>query len=289
MKLFSNVSKGLIFAVTSSFLWACSIVNSRYLLSHGEEPLNLTIWIGLAMVIPWLFLFRRHITAYKVLSLKFKLYLVGIGVASSIGINYLQALALANTSAVNFSFLYRTIVVFTIVFAYLFFKEAITMKKWFLTLLILTGSYLLTTGGQIIALTTGDIYTLLMAASAAFVANILIKHTVSRMHPDLSGSVISLVSAASLLLFGYLSGSLALPVNMFMILIGAAFSFTLTMARNRAYTFATASFVTMVFSITPVFVALLSYPLLGERLTPTELIGGAIIVASTFLVEKFKI
>ena len=289
MKLFSNVSKGLIFAVTSSFLWACSIVNSRYLLSHGEEPLNLTIWIGLAMVIPWLFLFRRHVTAYKVLSLKFKLYLVGIGVASSIGINYLQALALANTSAVNFSFLYRTIVVFTIVFAYLFFKEAITMKKWFLTLLILTGSYLLTTGGQIIALTTGDIYTLLMAASAAFVANILIKHTVSRMHPDLSGSVISLVSAASLLLFGYLSGSLALPVNMFMILIGAAFSFTLTMARNRAHTFATASFVTMVFSITPVFVALLSYPLLGERLTPTELIGGAIIVASTFLVEKFKI
>lgn len=289
MKLFSNVSKGLIFAVTSSFLWACSIVNSRYLLSHGEKPLNLTIWIGLVMVIPWLFLFRRHVTAYKALSPRFKLYLVGIGVASSIGINYLQALALANTSAVNFSFLYRTIVVFTIIFAYLFFKEAITMKKWFLTLLILTGSYLLTTGGQIIALTTGDMYTLLMAASAAFVANILIKHTVSRMHPDLSGSVISLVSAASLLLFGYVSGTLALPVNMFMILIGAAFSFTLTMARNRAYTFATASFVTMVFSITPVFVALLSYPLLGERLTPAELVGGAIIVASTFLVEKFKI
>lgn len=289
MKLFSNVSKGLIFAVTSSFLWACSIVNSRYLLSHGEKPLNLTIWIGLVMVIPWLFLFRRHVAAYKALSPRFKLYLVGIGVASSIGINYLQALALANTSAVNFSFLYRTIVVFTIIFAYLFFKEAITMKKWFLTLLILTGSYLLTTGGQIIALTPGDIYTLLMAASAAFVANILIKHTVSRMHPDLSGSVISLVSAASLLLFGYVSGTLALPVNMFMILIGAAFSFTLTMARNRAYTFATASFVTMVFSITPVFVALLSYPLLGERLTPAELVGGAIIVASTFLVEKFKI
>ena len=289
MKLFSNVSKGLIFAVTSSFLWACSIVNSRYLLSHGEKPLNLTIWIGLAMVIPWLFLFRRHVSAYKALSPKFKLYLVGIGVASSIGINYLQALALANTSAVNFSFLYRTIVVFTIIFAYLFFKEAITMKKWFLTLLILTGSYLLTTGGQIIALTTGDIYTLLMAASAAFVANILIKHTVSRMHPDLSGSVISLVSAASLVLFGYVSGTLALPVNMFMILIGAAFSFTLTMARNRAYTYATASFVTMIFSLTPVFVALLSYPLLGERLTPAELVGGAIIVASTFLVEKFKI
>lgn len=283
------MNKGLLFAVTSSFLWACSIVNSRYLLSHGEEPLNLTIWIGLAMVIPWLFLFKRHIKAYKALSTKFKLYLVGIGIASSIGINYLQALALANTSAVNFSFLYRTIVVFTIIFAYIFFKEAITMKKWFLTLLILTGSYLLTTGGQVISLTKGDIYTLLMAASAAFVANILIKHTVSRMHPDLSGSAISIVSAASLLIFGYLSGSLKLPINVLMILVGAAFSFTLTMARNRAYTFSTASFVTMIFSLTPVFVALLSFPLLGERLTPMEIMGGAIIVGSTFLVEKFKI
>lgn len=289
MKLFSKVNKGLLFAVTSSFLWACSIVNSRYLLSHGEEPLNLTIWIGLAMVIPWAFLFKKHIKAYKALSPKFKLYLVGIGIASSIGINYLQALALANTSAVNFSFLYRTIVVFTIIFAYIFFKEAITVKKWFLTLLILTGSYLLTTGGQVIALTKGDIYTLLMAASAALVANILIKHTVSRMHPDLSGSAISIVSAAALLIFGYLSGSLKLPVNILMILVGAAFSFTLTMARNRAYTFSTASFVTMIFSLTPVFVALLSYPLLGERLSPTEIVGGAIIVGSTFLVEKFKI
>ena len=283
------MNKGLLFAITSSFLWACSIVNSRYLLSHGEEPLNLTIWIGLAMVIPWLFLFKRHIKAYKALSPKFKLYLVGIGIASSIGINYLQALALANTSAVNFSFLYRTIVVFTIIFAYIFFKEAITVKKWFLTLLILTGSYLLTTGGQVIALTRGDIYTLLMAASAAFVANILIKHTVSRIHPDLSGSAISIVSAIALLVFGIISGGLKLPVNVLMILVGAAFSFTLTMARNRAYTFSTASFVTMIFSLTPVFVALLSYPLLGERLSTIEIVGGAIIVGSTFLVEKFRI
>lgn len=289
MKLFSHVNKGLLFAVTSSFLWACSIVNSRYLLSHGEDPLNLTIWIGLAMVIPWLFLFKRHISAYKALSPKFKLYLVGIGIASSIGINYLQALALANTSAVNFSFLYRTIVVFTIIFAYIFFKEAFTAKKWILTILILIGSYFLTTGGQVIALTKGDIYTLLMAASAAFVANILIKHTVSKMHPDLSGSAISIVSAVALLLFGYISGALKAPVNILMILVGAAFSFTLTMARNRAYTFSTASFVTMIFSLTPVFVALLSYPLLGERLSTLEIVGGIIIVGSTFFVERFKI
>ncbi len=277
------------FSLATSFLWACSIVNARYLLSNGENPLNLTVWVSLVMVIPWLFMFRKHVKEYKALSAKYKWYLVGIGIAASVGINYLQSLALANTSAVNFSFLYRTIVVFTIIFAYIFFKEAITVKKWILAALILVGSYLLTTGGKAISLTLGDIYTLLMAASGAFVANILIKHTVAKMHPDLSGAAISVVSAVAILLLAVFTGELRVPGHMLMIMLGAAFSFALTMTRNRAYKFATASFVTMIVSLTPVFVALLSYPLLHERLEPLELAGGAIIVGSTFFVERFKI
>ena len=289
MKVVSKMSIGFWYALATSFLWACSIVNTRYLLSIGENPLNLTIWVGLMMILPWFFLFKKHIREYNALSIQFKLYLVGIGIAASIGINYLQSLALANTTAVNFAFLYRTIVVFTIIFAYIFFKEAITIKKWILAGFILFGSYLLTTGGKTISFTKGDIYTLLMAASAAFVANILIKHTVSKMHPDLSGAAISIVSTIALIPLGYLTGTLHIPIHLFMITLGACFSFALTMTRNRAYKFASAAFVTMIVSLTPVFVALLSYPLLHERLDTVELIGGACIVGSTFLVEKFKI
>lgn len=289
MKLFSKMSKGLLFSLATSFLWACSIVNIRYLLSQGEQPLNLTTWIGIFLIVPWVFVFRKHVKEYKALTTKFKLYLVGIGIVSSIGINYLQSLALAHTPAVNFSFLYRTIVVFTIIFAYIFFKEKITLKKWILAGIILFGSYLLTTNGKGITLSAGDIYTLLMAASAAFVANILIKHTVSKIHPDLSGASISFASTASLLAFASVSGILRIPGHLQMVVLGALISLCIVMMRNRAYKYATASFVTMIVSVTPVFVALLSYPLLHERLEPIELVGGAMIVGSTFLVERFNI
>ncbi len=283
------MSKGLLFGLATAILWACSLVNTRFLLLHGEQPLNLTIWIGLGMAAPWLFLFYRHHREYRALPKKYKWYLLGIGIASSVGLNLLQSVTLAHTPAVNFSFLYRTIVVFTIILAYIFFKEAITVKKWILAGLILFGSYLFTTSGKGITLSTGDVYTLVYALSAAFIANILIKHTVAKMHPDLSGAAISIVATMSLLLYGIASGTLHVSGHMPFILLGAAFSFLMTMARNRAYKVASASFVTMIVSLTPVFVGILSYPLLHERLTPVELLGGTIIVGSMFFVEKFHI
>lgn len=282
-------SKGLIFSLTSAFLWACGIIITRLLLKDGENALNLTVWIYLVTLIPWLFLFTKHTKEFKKLSIKNIGLLIFIGIAGSIGINYLQSLALKNTSAVNFAFLYRTIVVFTIVFAWIFFKEKITRKKLFLLVFILVGSYLLTTKGQNITLSLGDIYTLLMAASAALFANILIKHTISKMHPDLSGSVTSTVAITTLVIFANLIHVFKIPQNLFLVFLGGVIYFTQIMLRNRAYKHATASFVTMIFSITPLFVAILSYPILHERLGLIELIGGIIILSSTILSEKFKI
>lgn len=283
------MSRGLIFSLATAFLWACSIVNTKVLLTQGENPLNLTVWIGLIMIPPWIFLFGKHIQEYKKLPHKYKWYLLGIGIASSIGINYLQSLALAHSPAVNFAFLYRTIVVFTIILAYIFFKEAITIKKWTLAGFILIGSYLLTTNGKGITLTLGDIYTLLYALCAAFIANILIKHTIAKMHPDLSGAAITIVSYATLCTYAYSLGVFRIPEHILMIALGSILSFALTMTRNRAYKYATASFVTMIVSLTPVFVAFLSYPILHERMDIYQIIGGIVIVGSMFLVERFGI
>lgn len=289
MKLSSKLSKGLVFALLTSFLWACSIVNSRFMLLQGEHPLNLATWISLTTLLPWIIILGKHKQSFAALSGKIKWYLVAIGIAASIGIDYLQSLALANSPAVNFSFLYRTVVIFTIILAYTFFKEKITAKKWLLAGLILFGSYLLTTRGAGINLTTGDIYTLIYAASAAFISNILIKHTVAKMHPDVSGASISIVATVSLLVFSLILNILHYPKNIFLIFLSALLSLLITMVRNRAYKYATASFVTMIVSLTPVFVTLLSYPLLHERMDMYQIIGGSIIVGSMFLVERFNI
>jgi drug/metabolite transporter (DMT)-like permease len=283
------MSKGLFFSLAIAVIWACSIVNSRYLLALGENPLNLTVWISIFEFIPWLILFGKHSKEFMALSGRYKLLLIGLGIISSVGIDYLQAIALAHTSAVNFSFLYRTIVVYTIILAYFFFKEQITRKKGLLVALILLGSYLLTTNGQGIRLTVGDLYTLLYAASAAFISNILIKHTVAKMHPDLSGAAISLVSTATLVTLAVTHNRIYIPQHFPLIILAAMLSIGVTAVRNRAYQNATASFVTMIVSLTPVFVAFLSYPLLHERLGVVETVGGLIIIGSTFFVEKFKI
>ena len=283
------MSKGFIFSLGIAVIWACSLVNSRYLLTLGEDPVSLALWISIFEFIPWLYIFYTHIKEFIALSWQYKLLLLGLGILSSVGIDILQSVALAHTSAVNFSFLYRTVVVFTIILAYFFFKEPITRKKTLLALLILFGSYLLTTNGLGIKITLGDVYTLLYAASAAFITNILIKHTVSKMHPDLSGAVISLITTFMLLSIAITRGPIRVPQHIPFFLLASILSIGVVTVRNRAYQHATASFVTMIVSLTPVFVAFLSYPLLHERLGLVETIGGLIIIGSTFFVEKFNI
>lgn len=284
-----HISRGLVFSLTACFLGAVVIVVSRYLLVHGENPLNLSAWIILFTCIPWLFLFTKHQKEFKRLSKKNIALLIFIGIASSLGINYLQSLALANTSAINFAFLYRTIIIFTIFFAWLFFKEPITPKKIILVISILIGSFLLTSNGQSIVFTQGDIYTLMMAASAALVANILIKHTISKMNPELSGSVTTTVAGASLVTLSLIAGVFTLPQNILLVLLASAFHFVLIIFRNRSYKYASASFVTLIFALTPLFVSILSFIFLGETLSTIEMIGGFLIVGSVFFVERLKI
>lgn len=109
------------------------------------------------------------------------------------------------------------------------------------------------------------------------------------MHPEVSASVIGIVVAASLLILSLCENTFSVPDLLPYVVLGSIITVGIVLTRNWAYKHATASFVSMVFSLTPVFVAVISFPLLGERLTTLELIGGAIIVGSTFFVEKFKI
>jgi bacterial/archaeal transporter family protein len=256
-------------------------------LRGGENPLNLTIWVGAVATLPWLVVLLnrkeqvRRLTGWNLAVLAF------IGVAASVGINYLQALALKNTTAVNFAFLYRTIVVFTVFFAWLFLKEKLSWIKFWLVVAILLGSYLLTTGGQGLRLSVGDLYTLGMAASAALIAGVLVKHTISKVDPDVTGAITTLVATVSLGLVGLAYGVLAWPRSFGLVAVAGVVYFVQILARNRAYRIATASFVTMAVSLTPLFVAGLSLVFLHETLDTIELAGGLLIVAAALLADKF--
>jgi drug/metabolite transporter (DMT)-like permease len=283
------MSRGMLLTLASVFCTSCGVILTRYLLVAGENPLNLTVWVILFTLLPWMFIFSKHTQEFKKLSKKTIALLVFVGIAGSIGVTYLQALALAHTQAVNFSFIYRTVIVFTIIFAWIFFKEKITLAKGILAIVIITGSYLITTNGQGLTLSKGDIYSLLMAASAALISNILVKHTISKMHPDLTGSVMAIVGFCSLFIAANLTNVFAIPSHLPLILVGSVLYFGLIIFRNRAYQISTASFVSMVFGLSPLFVTVLSFFILHETLSPIQLIGGLLIVGSTFFVQRLKI
>jgi drug/metabolite transporter (DMT)-like permease len=108
------------------------------------------------------------------------------------------------------------------------------------------------------------------------------------MHPDLSGSVTSIVSCASLVTFAFVTNVFKVPQHFFLIFIASVLYFALIMLRNRAYKVATASFVTMIFALTPLFVAILSFFFLQETLAPIQAVGGLFIVGSTIFAERYK-
>lgn len=286
---YNKLSKGLMFTLLASLIGAFWIVISRYLLMHGENPLNLSAWLVSLTVLPWIFLFQKHKQEFGKLSQKNIILLIFIGVASSLGINYLQALALENSTAINFSLLYRTIIIFTVFFAWIFFKEALTLKKVILVAIILFGSFLLTANGQSIQFTQGDIYTIMFAASGALISNIFIKYTVSKMHTDLSGSVTNIIASVCLISLALLSGSFAVPQNIWLVLLGSCCYFVHILFRNRSYRYASASFVTMVFAMTPLYVSVLAITFLGETMSLNEMFGGLLIVGSVFFVERLKV
>lgn len=283
------MSKGFIFSLSASFLWSISIIIVRFIQKSETNAYNIIFWVTIISFPYWLSLFLKQKEEIKKLHKEDFFILGAIGIISGILVSIFEFLALKYTPASNFSFLYRSVTIFTIIFASIFLREKITKKKILLVILILTGSYIFTTNGKMIALTKGDIFTLLEALFAAFGNNVLGKMATNRMSPNLSASGGYLFGFLPLLIFLSFKQALFFPKAPFLILILVIIYVAVEQIRYQAYKHANASFVSLVFSLTPVFVSLMSVPLLKEYLSPLQILGGFIIISAGIFVEKLKI
>jgi drug/metabolite transporter (DMT)-like permease len=276
-------------SLTAAFVWACQIVLFRYQITLGENPYTLALW-STAIELPfWIFVLLKHKNEVKKLSHRSLGIFAVIGFGSAIAIGLMENLALANTTATNFAFLIRSVVLFTILFSAFFFKEPITKKKVIMTLTILSGAYLLNIQSGVFVLKTGDIYTLIEAASIAFFTNILIKKMVLKTNPDIAAGMQYVMGSCFLAgLFIYQHTPLLLH-NIPLVVLYAGAGILFAKLRNKAFQHATSTFVTMIMSFTPVFVFILSGILLGERLVPIQMLGGFLIVLTGFMAEFLKI
>lgn len=281
--------KAFLLSIFAAFLWACQIVIFRFQITLGDNPYTLTLW-SMAIELPfWLWiLYRKRAEFEKVTPHTMSIFAV-IGFGTAIAISLMENLALANTTATNFAFLIRTVVLFTILFSALFFKEPITRKKIIMTVTILIGAYLLNIQNGSFTLKLGDIFTLIEAASIAFFTNILIKKMVTKLDPDFVAGAQNIAGAFFLIGILIVQKVPLLLHNIPLLIFYSFLGIVFVRIRNRAFQHATSTFVTMIMSFTPIFTLIISFFILGERLTMIQLSGGLLIVLTGFMAEILKI
>ncbi len=283
------IRKAFLLSLMAALIWACQIVLFRFQITIGENPYTLALW-STAIELPfWVFMLFKKKSEMTKLTPKILGIFAVIGFGSAIAIGLMENLALANTTATNFAFLIRSVVLFTILFSAIFFKEPITRKKLIMTCTILAGAYFLNIQSGRFTLRLGDIFTLIEAASIAFFTNILIKKMVVKMDADFAAGMQYV--AGSFFLAGVLifQKTPFLLHNIPLLMLYCVLGITFARVRNRAFQHATSTFVTMIMSFTPVFTLILSLFLLGEHLTTVQLVGGFLIVITGFMAEFLKI
>lgn len=284
-----RLSKGFIYTCIAAICWTGEIIITRYLLNIGENAYNLAFWTTLLAAPYWLYIFWTHKKEASKLKRQDIGILLTMALVSTVGITFVEIFALKYSPAVNYSFLIRMVIVFTIFFASFILHEKITKKKIILTLLILTGSYFLVTNGNTLSLTKGDLFTLLEAALIALGNNVLGKVATNRMNENLAISTKFLIGFIPALILAALFTNITTPLSTLLIIFYTGLSLILNTAIFKAYKFTTATYVTMVMSFSPVMVALLAIPLLNEMLTPIQILGGILIVGAGISAEKLKI
>ena len=262
-----KVSQGFKYTFLAAFCWAISIILTKFIFNLGEDAYNLSFWGSLLALPYWFIALKRGKIKPKSVNAKDWLILIGIAFISTVGTSVTENLAIKHGSAVNFSFLFRTVILFTMIFAYFFLGEKLTLKKFILAGLIISRAYLLTSNGQKLVLTKGDIFTLTEAALVAFGNNILGKIATSRLGPTISASTTMIMGFIPLALIAMFNRSLAWPVSWPLLMVMVGINLLITVFRYRGLQQASATFVTMVFSFTPVMVAFMAIPLLKESLS----------------------
>lgn len=281
--------KGFLLAFGAATTWAVAIIITRILLKDGAQIYNISFWTTVVELPFFLVLFLKNRKEFIEVPKSHKLVLLAMGIISGVGVGLVEYFALTYSPAINFSFLIRSVTLFTVVFAYFFLGEKLTKAKILLVVIIIAGSYLLTTNGKHLAFNIGDLFTILEAMLIAIGNNILGKVATQRMSSNLSASAAFLIAVLPLLVIAAINKGIYVPDALWLIVLLGVVNIILALFRFYSYRHLSASAITMVYSFTPVFVSIMAIFLLGESLSIVQFIGGALIVVAGALVTKLRI
>lgn len=284
-----NKRLALIWISVQILLAALLTIISKLAFNSGIEPVNFSYQILLAASI-FLGFYAIIVEPKKVFKIDktAMLYtvlagIVGGGLAYSFGF-----LGLKYSSVVNYSFLQQTSLVFTAAFAYLLLKEHLRPYKVMLIILLLAGSYLISTSGRLIIPRTGDL--LILAGSLTFSLGIILaKKALDTLSPVIFSMHRAFYGAVSLMVFLLAIRQLSFEINWIWVLpVGAIVALGI-LSVNKVLEYSNASYMAMMSALIPVTAAIFAFAFLQETISVPQIIGGCIVIASSILIHRLGV
>jgi len=274
-------AKGLFLVLLMSVVWAILIILSKAILNKGVPVFTYLfqmICLAAVLVSLYAFLFHRDkIVAPNRSQVK---YLIMIGATGTALANIIGYYGLESSSSINYGFLVKTTVVFTVILAHFMLKEVLDFHKILLVIMLLVGVYLITTEGRELIPNRYDILIVMSAFFYAFANNlskIVLRNfdpAVLSMYRMIFGSVLLAVFVIAVQKEFYvvqypLEIALAsLHMAMLMILI------------YRTLRITSVSYLSMMSMSTPVIVTILGVVFLNEHFSLIQALGGILIILS---------
>ena len=230
-------------------------------------------------------------------SLFWKLFLAN-AVQSGLGTS-LSIIGVSLTSAINAGFLVKLSTVTTSIFAWIILKEQMSVKKVFVIFIALSGAYLITTKGQTLLPHIGDLF-LLGACFCWSLGNVYVrkflksqsvKADVVTIQKPLAGLPVLLVLVGGSFFYSPGLGKLSMVLaccsfkpDILPYALGSGFFLALAWVfLYRTLEVATASYMTLMSMVTPIFVSLLAVTILKESMVGIQVLGGGMILLSGVL------
>ncbi|MEK7177952.1 MAG: EamA family transporter [Patescibacteria group bacterium] len=294
----------LINVILFSVFWAIQIFASKLGFRAGAQVVPFTIQTGfitIMLLTIYVLIFKRDQLKQLTKNVIFSL-LIANAIHNGLG-SFLSNAGISLTSAVNVGFLIQFTTVTTSVLAWLFLKEKMPLSKVITIITIMIGTFLLITKGQLITPHIGDILILLACLSWS-TGNILVKKLLNKNKVD-SDLVSFLRPIAGVpVFFGFILFKQFYPpstqimlqatniwnFNFFpYVFFNGLFAVLLWIFLNRTLKIASASYMTMMSSLTPVLVAILAIVILKETLIPIQWVGVFLISISGIATQLLKI
>ena len=283
----------LLNSLISIFFLSLSIFFRKKSLMVFSDRLNLILWF---MIIINLTLFFNLILFQKDCLKRIKkisfteLRLSFFAGAFLLAFYTLATFGLDLVTSINYSFISRSTLIFSIILAYFFLNEEMGREKLLLILLFCSGIYIISTEGKRIVLQFGDLLILIGTFCFSSFA-VLQKKLCKNLPPNIISWAVTLCGALIIIFISLTLKAELFPQhkNAFLYISSAGGAEALAVLfMNRTVHISNVSYYSMMSMLTPVLNVFLGVIFLSEPLSIIQITGGAILIISGILVQRLK-